>query len=174
MLSSLLSRVACKWFDWIGYCKYMDRKIVFHNLLSVLIWPFLMKLYLEHSWLLLLVIVHVGILECRHTYLWQIFGLWSLVIQLLMCLLSVPGWLPPAQVIRRLFIFLLNFLALFITVSLHFESDTRVIFYHFIISLELSHEGAQAWDTVFVTELFTLSDPIWVGDLRTEPNNSYV
>jgi hypothetical protein len=24
---------------------------------------------------------------------------------------------------------------------------------------------------IFVTELFILSDPIWVGDLRTEPKN---
>jgi hypothetical protein len=27
---------------------------------------------------------------------------------------------------------------------------------------------------IFVTELFTLSDPIWVGDLRTEPKKPFV
>jgi hypothetical protein len=27
---------------------------------------------------------------------------------------------------------------------------------------------------IFVTELFTLSDPIWEGDLRTEPKNLFV
>jgi hypothetical protein len=27
---------------------------------------------------------------------------------------------------------------------------------------------------IFVTELFTLSDPIWIGDLRTEPRNLFV
>jgi hypothetical protein len=27
---------------------------------------------------------------------------------------------------------------------------------------------------IFVTKLFTLSDPIWVGDLRTEPKNPFV
>ncbi len=27
---------------------------------------------------------------------------------------------------------------------------------------------------IFVTELFILSDPIWVGDLRTEPKKPFV
>jgi hypothetical protein len=27
---------------------------------------------------------------------------------------------------------------------------------------------------IFVTELLTLSDPIWVGDLRTEPKKPFV
>jgi hypothetical protein len=27
---------------------------------------------------------------------------------------------------------------------------------------------------IFVIELFTLSDPIWVGDLRNEPKNLFV
>jgi hypothetical protein len=27
---------------------------------------------------------------------------------------------------------------------------------------------------IFVTELFTLSDPIWIGDLRTELKNPFV
>ncbi len=27
---------------------------------------------------------------------------------------------------------------------------------------------------IFVTELFILSDPIWVGDLRTEPKKHFV
>jgi hypothetical protein len=27
---------------------------------------------------------------------------------------------------------------------------------------------------IFVTELFILSDPIWVGDLRNEPNKPFV
>jgi hypothetical protein len=27
---------------------------------------------------------------------------------------------------------------------------------------------------IFVTELFTLSDSIWIGDLRTEPKNPFV
>jgi hypothetical protein len=27
---------------------------------------------------------------------------------------------------------------------------------------------------IFVTELFTLSDPIWVGDLGTEPKNRFL
>ncbi len=27
---------------------------------------------------------------------------------------------------------------------------------------------------IFVTELFTLSDLIWIGDLRTEPKNPFV
>ena len=27
---------------------------------------------------------------------------------------------------------------------------------------------------IFVTELFTLSDPIWIGDLRSEPKNLFV
>jgi hypothetical protein len=27
---------------------------------------------------------------------------------------------------------------------------------------------------IFVTELFVLSDSIWVGDLRTEPKNPFV
>jgi hypothetical protein len=27
---------------------------------------------------------------------------------------------------------------------------------------------------IFLTELFTLSVPIWIGDLRTEPKNPYV
>jgi hypothetical protein len=27
---------------------------------------------------------------------------------------------------------------------------------------------------IFVTELFILSDPIWVGDLRTEPKKTFV
>ncbi len=27
---------------------------------------------------------------------------------------------------------------------------------------------------MFVTELFILSDPIWVGDLRTEPKKPFV
>ncbi len=27
---------------------------------------------------------------------------------------------------------------------------------------------------IFVTELFTLSDPNWIGDLRTEPKNPFV
>jgi hypothetical protein len=27
---------------------------------------------------------------------------------------------------------------------------------------------------IFVTELFVLSDPIWVGDLRNEPKNPFV
>jgi hypothetical protein len=27
---------------------------------------------------------------------------------------------------------------------------------------------------IFVTELFTLSDPTWTGDLRTEPKNPFV
>ncbi len=27
---------------------------------------------------------------------------------------------------------------------------------------------------IFVTELFILSDPIWIGDLRTEPKNPFV
>ncbi len=27
---------------------------------------------------------------------------------------------------------------------------------------------------IFVTELFILSDPMWVGDLRTEPKKSFV
>ncbi len=27
---------------------------------------------------------------------------------------------------------------------------------------------------IFVTELFILSDPIWVSDLRTEPNKPFV
>ncbi len=26
----------------------------------------------------------------------------------------------------------------------------------------------------FVTELFTLSDPIWIGDMRTEPKKPFV
>ncbi len=27
---------------------------------------------------------------------------------------------------------------------------------------------------IFVTELFTLSDPIWIGDMRTEPKKPFV
>jgi hypothetical protein len=27
---------------------------------------------------------------------------------------------------------------------------------------------------IFVTELFTLSDPVWIGDLRTAPKNLFV
>jgi hypothetical protein len=27
---------------------------------------------------------------------------------------------------------------------------------------------------MFVTELFTLSNPIWIGDLRTEPKNTFL
>ncbi len=27
---------------------------------------------------------------------------------------------------------------------------------------------------IFVTELFILSDPIWVGDLRTEPKKTFL
>ncbi len=27
---------------------------------------------------------------------------------------------------------------------------------------------------IFVTELFTLSDPIWIGDMRTEPKKPIV
>ncbi len=27
---------------------------------------------------------------------------------------------------------------------------------------------------IFVTELFTLSDPIWIGDMRIEPKNLFV
>ncbi len=27
---------------------------------------------------------------------------------------------------------------------------------------------------IFVTELFTMSDPIWIGDLRIEPKNAFV
>jgi hypothetical protein len=27
---------------------------------------------------------------------------------------------------------------------------------------------------IFVTELITLSDPIWIGDLRIEPKNPFV
>jgi hypothetical protein len=27
---------------------------------------------------------------------------------------------------------------------------------------------------IFMTELFTLSDPIWIGDMRTEPKKPFV
>ncbi len=27
---------------------------------------------------------------------------------------------------------------------------------------------------IFVTEIFILSDPIWIGDLRNEPKNPFV
>ncbi len=33
-------------------------------------------------------------------------------------------------------------------------------------------KGAQAWDIRY--ELFILSDPIWVGDLRNEPKKPFV
>ncbi len=41
-----------------------------------------------------------------------------------------------------------------------------------VTAAQYGFKGAQAWD--IRTKLFTLSDPIWIGDMGTEPNKLFV